>query len=147
MKILLDDNDVKEIMYDSFCNGGLQEMYHCDCFIDWDNKANSNNYLKAKTLLKKEGKDDVCIEDIYIKMLQDFGIVFKDECMGDDDNNIHLTFAMAKENLQKAIDNDDADKWFLSQVNKVIPEYNDGDAWTYFALLQGALFGDGNVYC
>ena len=142
ISIKIDDKDVKELMYDSFCNGGLNELYHCECMIDWDNPTNDTNYDKAKALLVKEGKEGICIEDIYVTMLEKFGIIFKDECSGDDDGNIHLTFAMAKENLQKALDNDNEKGWFASQVRMVIPEYDNADAWTYFHILQGALFSE-----
>jgi hypothetical protein len=152
MKIQLDNTDVRTLMLDSFVNGGLSELYSCDCFIDWDNTINDTNYDKAKALIKKEqakgtfegtcGSDTICREDVYIKMLEKYGIIFKDECSGDDDGNILLTFDMAKKNLKKALDNDNEKQWFLGQVQEIIPEYKNADAYTYFHILQGALFSE-----
>lgn len=141
-KVELTDADVLQLMHDSFC-GGLQDLYYCDCFIDWDNKTNNDNYDKAKALLLKEGakQGSLCSEDVMIKMLTEFGIVFKDYCEGDENNNIVLTFDMAKANIIKAIEDTDNGVWFTGEVNKIIPEYNDADGWTYFHVLQGALFG------
>lgn len=147
MKIQLENSDVKELLYDSFCNGGLTELYHCECLIDWENPINDTNYDKAKALLKKEDADkSLCKEDILIKMVEEFGIVWKDhnesfKVDGEYTDTMNLTFDMAMKNLQKTLDEDEKG-WFLGQVKQVIPEYDNADAWTYFHILQGALFGE-----
>jgi len=156
MKIELENSDVKELLMDSFINGGLSELQYCDCLIDWDNQENNDNYEKAKALLKEAqekgtfkgacGSDTICSEDVLMKMLEEFGIVWKDYNesfkVGDEySDNMKLTIDMAKENLQKTLD-DDEKGWFLGEVKKIIPEYDDADAYTYFHVLQGALFGE-----
>jgi hypothetical protein len=146
MKVTLENSDVRTLLLDSFINGGLTELYHCDVKIDWDNDSNNLNYQSAKSMINKGGTVGVCQEDILIKMLEEFGIVFKDynesfHVDGEYTSELRLTKELALENLQRALDNS-ADGWFLGEVKKVIPEYDNADAWTYFHILQGALYGE-----
>jgi hypothetical protein len=135
MEVKLENSDIKALLLDSFCNGGLTELYHCDCYIDWENQENNDNYVKAKALLIKEGKgDSICQEDVYLKVVEEFGVIFKDhnesfKVDGEYTEDMKLTFDMAKENLQKTLDDDDKG-WFLGQIKQVIPEYDNADAWT-----------------
>lgn len=146
MKNILEKADVRALILQSLINGGLEELYNCDCVMDLgDDKANGMNYDKARAMIEKDmesgdyegvmGSEMICTEDVYIRMFEEFGLHFDDYTMG----NIVLTPSKAKRNLQKAIDDD---SWFLSEVLKVIPEYDDADAYTYFNILQGALFGE-----
>jgi hypothetical protein len=70
-------------------------------------------------------------------MLEEYGILFMDE-----DKKIHLTLGLAKENIQKALDNDKTGVWVASEIMKIIPKYDNADAWTYFNVLQLALFSE-----
>ena len=147
MKVILTNSDIKTLLLESFA-GGLTELRYAECFIDWDNPENDTNYDKAKALIVKEqkkgtfkgimGSDTICSEDILLKMTEKYGVVFQDECHPE---GLTLTFKSAKENLQKAID-EDKEGWFMKQVNQILPEYDDADAWTYFHILQGALFSE-----
>jgi hypothetical protein len=53
MKIEFSKEDAEKILYDSFCNGGLIELYHCSVSIDWANDTIPNekiNRMKTKLL-------------------------------------------------------------------------------------------------
>jgi hypothetical protein len=133
MKITINKSDARELMYESFCGGGLTELYYCDVMMSG---KNDENYDKARHLLLGEGKTDICLEDVYVKMLEEYGILFMDE---NEDKKIHLTLGLAKENIQKALDDD---VWVASEIMKIIPKYNNADAFTYFNVLQLALFSE-----
>jgi|AOAMet11_17_M020_2_1038521.scaffolds.fasta_scaffold08046_3 hypothetical protein len=134
MKITINKSDARELMYESFCGGGLTELYYCDVAMS---EENDENYDKARHLLLGEGKTDICLEDVYVKMLEEYGILFMDE-----NEKIHLTLGLAKENIQKALDNDKTGVWVASEIMKIIPKYDNADAWTYFNVLQLALFSE-----
>mgnify|MGYP000926742770 CR=1 FL=1 len=145
MKIVLEKKDIDTLIIDSFINGGATELYHCDVSINWNEGANDTNYHKAKEMLLKEGKtnNDLCMEDVFLKVFQEFGIVVYDY---NSDEELILNYELSEKNFSKAINSDDNGKWFMKQVSKIIPEYDDADAWTYFFILQGALYGE-QKYC
>tara|TARA_R110000772_G_scaffold157055_1_gene268307 strand:+ start:347 stop:784 length:438 start_codon:yes stop_codon:yes gene_type:complete len=145
MKINLEKKDIDNLLLESFCNGGLTELYHCDVNINWNDGTNNTNYFKAKEMLLKEGKsnDDLCMEDIFLKVFQKFGIVIDDF---NSDEQIILNYELAEFNLNKSLEDVENREWFFKQVNKVIPEYDNADAWTYFFILQGIIYGE-QIYC
>tara|TARA_R110000796_G_scaffold135995_1_gene252043 strand:+ start:343 stop:765 length:423 start_codon:yes stop_codon:yes gene_type:complete len=136
MKITINKSDARELMYESFCGGGLTELYYCDVIMGGENEE---NYGKARHLLLGEGKTDICLEDVYVKMLEEYGILFMDE---NEDKKIHLTLGLAKENIQKALDNKKTGAFVSAEIMKIIPKYDNADAWTYFNVLQLALFSE-----
>ena len=67
MKITLNDNEVKHIIHDAFCNStGVYGALHIT--------YNYLNYEKAKKALKENKEPSlfggICIEDIWLKMLE-----------------------------------------------------------------------------
>ncbi len=139
MRIELEKQDITDLMYDAFCNGGMNEIYYCDVHVEWNHGVNNKNYYKAKKLLKDEGREEVCMEDVFVRVFLEYGIEFFDyNFRGEENQTILLTYDLAKKNLAKAME----EPWFVKEVQKVIPEYNDADAWTGLNILQGALYGE-----
>ena len=135
MQIEFEKNDAEKILYDSFCNGGLTELYHCSISIDWANEniPNEINYANAKNRLKERGISDFCLEDVYIEILKNGdAIIFTDyegeeliELKLDDAlNNFNSLNPAEKIELAKLIDDDNCST----------------DAWDCFNALQYALF-------
>ena len=142
IKVELNDNDVRELIYDSFCNGGLEALSWCSIKINWHNDLNNPNYKKAKEKLLKDNSDKrLCVEDILTQMLIDDGIYFRDYEDDDDSDDFHFTFDLAKENLAKALDGDNS-ATLISKIQKIIPEYMDADAYDYDYILQTAMYGE-----
>jgi hypothetical protein len=146
IKIELNDNDVRELIYESFCNGGLQELAYSSIKIDWNDGCNKLNYAEAKGKLQRENPDkQFCYEDILTEMFVDNGVYFRDYEDYSDSKLFHFTFDLAKENLAKALSiSDDSQQGdFLSkEIMKVLPVYNDADAITYNNILQTAMYGE-----
>ena len=72
MKIQFEKQDAEKILYDSFCNGALSELYFCGIEVYWENNPNAMNYTNAKNRLKEKQKENetICIEDVYIEILK-----------------------------------------------------------------------------
>jgi hypothetical protein len=142
IKMILDNNDVRELIYDSFCNGGLESLSYSSIKIDWKNNSNKENYDKAKDLLKKDNPNKtLCIEDILTEMFVNNGIYFRDYEDDDDSEYFHFTFDLAKENLANALDGDNSER-LISTIQKIIPEYMDADMYDYDDILQTAMYGE-----
>lgn len=140
IKIQLDNNDVRELIYESFCNGGLQELAYSGVRIDWDYKKNNDNYANAKLKLKKEKPDiDLCYEDVLTEMFVSYGIYFRDY-EEDDIERIRFTFNVAKKHLDKALDGENSER-LVSKIQRILPEYDDADAYDYDYILQTAMYG------
>mgnify|MGYP005996574425 CR=1 FL=1 len=141
IRIELNNEDVKELILDSCCNGGLQSLAYSGIRIDWDNHINNRNYKLAKELLVKENPEKTfCYEDVLIKVILDNGVYFKDYEGYEDDELFHFTFDLAKDNLQKALDKDDGS--LAKIIHKIIPEYNDADGYDYDVVMQTAMYGE-----
>lgn len=142
IRVELNDNDVRELMYESFVNGGLECLYYCSIRPDWKFEKNKKNYDKAKSKLKKENPEkEFCYEDILTEMFVTDGIYFRDYEDYEDADLFHFTFDLAKENLAKALDEDDC-SMLVSKIQKIIPEYMDADAYDYDYVLQTAMYGE-----
>ncbi len=139
MVITLEKKEIKELMHEAFCNGGLVELYKSDVVANWNSGANKRNYTKERESLVREGKDDFCLEDVFVRVFLGEGIEFFDyNYRGEYPQKIILNYELAKTNLDKAM----KQAWFVKEVMKVVPEYNDADAWTGYNILQGALYGE-----
>ena len=58
MKIQFEKQDAEKILYDSFCNGALSELYFCGIEVYWENNPNAMNYTNAKNRLKEKQKEN-----------------------------------------------------------------------------------------
>ena len=133
MQIEFEKNDAEKILYDSFCNGGLTELYHCSISIDWESKPNSDNYTNAKTRLKERGIDSICLEDVYIEILKNGDAIIFTDYEGEELIELKLDDALINFNSLN-----DAEKIELA---KLIDDDNcSTDAWDCFNALQYALF-------
>jgi len=133
MKIILNDNEVKHIIHDAFCNGtgvyGTLELTYRDV-----------DYKEAKEALKKNKEPawflNGSIEDIWIKMLD----------MG------KTLYLVDMESMEKEAFNYESIKEKLSADNehmtKMIMESlaEEGDADTADNLMQYMVYGD-IIYC
>jgi len=137
MKIQFEKQDLEQILYDSFCNGGLSELYYCGIAVDWESNPNAMNYKNARKRLKEKQNETtiICIEDVYIEILKNGdAIIFTDNEGGDDElielrlddalNNINSISDKAKIELAKLLDEDDCST----------------DAWDCFNAIQYALY-------
>ena len=133
MKIEFSKEDAEKILYDSFCNGGLVELYHCSISVDWQKKPNSINYGKAKHRLIESGNTSICYEDIYIEILKSGdAIIFTDY---ENEELIELKLDDALINFNSLNDEEKID------LAKLIDDDNcSTDAWDCFNALQYALY-------
>ncbi len=133
MKIILNDNEVKHIIHDAFCNStgvyGALEITYDDV-----------DYEEAKKALKENKEPSLfgsgCIEDVWLKMLE----------MG------KTLYLVDTESMEKEAFNYESVKEKLSSgdehLAKMIMESleEEGDADTADNLLQYMVYGD-IVYC
>ena len=137
MKIKFEKKDLEQILYDSFCNGGLSELYHCGISADWESNQNHINYINARTRLKEKAKENetICIEDVYIEILKNGdAIIFTDD-EGGSDELIELRLDDALLNINSISDENKI------ELAKLLDEDNcDADAWDYFNAIQYALY-------
>lgn len=136
MEITFSKEDAVKILFDSFCNGGLSELSYASIIVDWDSEHNNNNYQNAKKRLLEKGKTGICVEDVYIEILE-FGdtIQFTDYEGDEELFNLHLEDALLNFNSL-----DSSDK---IQLSKLADEDDfSTDCWDCFNAIQYALFGD-----
>lgn len=133
----LEKKDIYQLIEDSLPNG-LAEMRYSGVILNQDNPSYVENYKKAKQALLDSGHDPEKIysETVITKMMDFGGIPFRD-VEGGDDEDMMLTYDMAMENLSVAIQDD----FFRGEVMKVLDPKNwDADGYTYWHILQGALY-------
>jgi hypothetical protein len=133
MKIEFSKEDAEKIIYDSFCNGGLTELYHCSISVDWQSKPNSINYGNAKHRLIESGNTSICLEDIYIEILKNGDAIIFTDYEGEE--LIELKLDDALNNFNSLSDEEKID------LAKLIDDDNcSTDAWDCFNALQYALY-------
>ncbi len=130
--------DLSKILFDSFCNGGLNELYHSSVLINWDEMPNHQNYSDAKSRLKIK-KDNgtiksICYEDVLWEILDNGDALVFTDVEGEEQHELTLDSAFEKINN-------------LSEENKmelvkVLKNEDDCDGWTYYNALQLCLYGD-----
>ena len=136
MKIQFEKQDLEQILYDSFCNGGLSELYYCGIAVDWESNPNAMNYTNARTRLKEKQKENetICIEDVYIEILKNGDAIIFTDNEGDDEL-IQLRLDDALLNINSINDENKI------ELAKLLDEDNcDADAWDYFNAIQYALY-------
>lgn len=135
MEITFSKQDAGKIIYDSFCNGGLQELSFSSLEIDWKKTSNAQAYSDARQRLKCKENEGVCFEDVCLEILNCGGEIVFTDLEGDEDLALNLDNTLEKFNslsnseklhLAKILDDDD-----LSV-----------DACNYFEALQYALYGE-----
>jgi hypothetical protein len=135
MKIEFEKIDAEKILYDSFCNGGLSELYYASVGIEWESEPNSTNYSNAKKRLQDGGMTSICIEDVYIEILKNGDVIQFTDYEGEELINLNLEDALVNFNsledsekikLAKLLDDDDCST----------------DAWDCFNAIQYALYGE-----
>jgi hypothetical protein len=139
MKIEFSKEDVKKIIYDSFCNGGLIELANCSVQVDWDVEPNHTNYIEAKKRCQEKMEDGtICFEDVMIEIL-DSGksIVFTDY---EADENVEINIETSIKNL-----NDNANNYF-ELLSKFLDEEGDYDSFDCSDSLQLCLYKD-VIFC
>jgi hypothetical protein len=136
MKIQFEKQDAEKILYDSFCNGGLSELYYCGISVDWESNPNSINYTNAKNRLKEKQKENqtICIEDVFVEILKNGDAIIFTDNEDEDGELIELRLDDALNNINSIADEDKI------QLAKLLDEDNcDADAWDYFYAIQYAL--------
>lgn len=133
MKIILNDNEVKHIIHDAFCNStgvyGALEITYDDV-----------DYEEAKKALKENKEPSLfgsgCIEDVWLKMLEMGKTLYlvDTESMEKEAFN----YESIKENLSSG------DEHLAKMIMESLEE--EGDADTADNLLQYMVYGD-IVYC
>jgi hypothetical protein len=139
MKIEFSKEDVKKIIYDSFCNGGLIELANCSVQVDWDVETNHTNYIQAKERCQEKIEDGtICFEDVMIEIL-DSGksIVFTDY---EADESVEINIETSIKNL-----NDNANNYF-ELLSKFLDEEGDYDSFDCSDALQLCLYKD-VIFC
>ncbi len=139
MKIEFSKEDVKQIIYESFCNGGLIELAHCSVQADWDSEPNHSNYQEAKKRCQETMEDgSICFEDIMIEILASGkSIVFTDY---ESDEQVELNLSKSIVNL-----NDNANNYF-ELLGNFLDEDGDCDSFDCSDALQLCLYGD-VIFC
>jgi hypothetical protein len=133
MKIEFSKEDAEKILYDSFCNGGLTELYHCSIYIDFKINPNEINFANAKTRIKERGISSICLEDIYIEILKNGDTIIFTDYEGEE--LIELKLDDALNNFNSLSDKEKID------LSKLIDDDNcSTDAWDCFNALQYALY-------
>lgn len=132
MKIEFSKKDAEKILYDSFCNGGLDELTFSSVSIDWESHLNSLNYDNAKERLKESGQKGICREDIFIEILKNGDeIIFTDY---EGEELVYLKLDTALDNFNSL---PNPDKLTLA---KLLDDDCNADAWDYFNAIQYALY-------
>jgi hypothetical protein len=136
MEITFSKQDAVKILFDSFCNGGLSELSMASIIIDWDSDHNTNNYLKAKTRLLEQGKNELCYEDICMGILEYGDTIQFTDYEGDDEIiSLHIEDALVNFNS--------LDSHTKIELSKLLNDDDcSTDAWDCFNAIQYALFGD-----
>ena len=135
MKIEFTKIDAEKILFDSFCNGGLEEMVSSSVYIDWDSELNSTNYSNAKKRLQERGETSICIEDIYIEIIKNGDVIQFTDYESEEFINLHIEDAVANFNALK-----DEEKIDLA---KLLDEDDcSTDVWDCFNAIQYALYGE-----
>ena len=137
MKIQFEKKDAEQILYDSFCNGGLSELYYCGISVNWESNPNATNYTNAKNRLKEKQKENetICIEDVFVEILKNGDAIIFTDNEDEDGELIELRLNDALNNINSI--NDDA----KIELAKLLDEDNcDADAWDYFNAIQYALY-------
>lgn len=129
MKLVLTNDDVLKVLHTSFCDGGLIELrgssIEMDC-LDAD-------YQRAKSSLRDAGKTNICLEDVWVEMINiNLPLRFID--YEDDKKEYFLTLKSAKKGFQN--------RKAAMDVIKTLDPDGDTDAYTGYNLLQYALFND-----
>lgn len=135
MKIEFSEEDVKKIIYDSFCNGGLIELANCSVQIAWDEEPNKSNYQEAKNRCKLKMEDGtICFEDVMLEIL-DSGepIVFTDY-EGEEQVELHIVTATKHLN--------DNSNLYKDLLLKLLDDDADYDAYDCWDALQLCLYGE-----
>ena len=125
MKVILNDNEVKRIIDDAFCNSS--SLIYGDLYITYSNV----DYEEAKKAFKSN-----CIEDVWLKML-DMG---KTLYLVDVENMEKKAFNY--ESIKKKLNS--GDEHLAKMIMESFAEV--GDAHTADNLLQYMVYGD-IVYC
>jgi hypothetical protein len=141
IKLELNREDVRELVYESFCNGGLEGLGWANILINWQDARNTTNYEKAKErLIAKNGVNkSLCREDILIEIFLNDGLYFYD--YEADEDNIHFTMEIAEKNIADAINGDSGD-FIVKEIMEILPEYVNADANTYSNVLQAMMYGE-----
>jgi hypothetical protein len=137
MKIQFEKKDAEQILYHSFCNGGLSELYYCGISVNWESNPNATNYTNAKNRLKEKQKENetICIEDVFVEILKNGDAIIFTDNEDEDGELIELRLNDALNNINSI--NDDA----KIELAKLLDEDNcDADAWDYFNAIQYALY-------
>jgi hypothetical protein len=133
MKIEFSKEDAEQILYDTFCNGGLGELALSSVSVDWKSVPNANNYASAKNRLIENGMKSICREDIYIEILKNGDeIIFTDY---EGEESIVLTLDIALNNLNEISEKDKLDLIKLLDEDDV-----SSDIWDYYNAIQFALY-------
>lgn len=132
MRIEFSKNDVQKIIYDAFCNGGLEQLKYASVGIDWDLPSNSDNYSNSKKRLLEKGITDICREDIYMEILTNGDCITFTDFEADEIINMNLDDAIS--NLNSL---DDAEQLELAEL---LNEDCTADACDYYNAIQYALY-------
>lgn len=133
MKIEFSKEDAEKILYDSFCNGGLTELYHCSISVDWQINPNKINYANAKNRLKETGISDFCLEDVYIEILKNGDAIIFTDYEGEEVIELKLDDALINFNSLN-------DKEKIDLAKLIDYDNCSTDAWDCFNALQYALY-------
>lgn len=133
MRIEFSKNDVQKIIYDAFCNGGLEQLYYASVGIDWDSPSNSDNYSNSKNRLIEKGITDICREDIYMEILTNGDCITFIDFEADEIINMNLDDAISNFNSL------DLEKLELAEL---LNEDCTADACDYCNAIQYALYGE-----
>jgi hypothetical protein len=134
MEINFSQQDVEKILYDSFCNGGLDELCASSVCIDWDYSKNAFNYTSAKNRLVEQGEEDFCREDVYMEILTGGdSLIFTDY---ENEEVIYLSLSSVLLNFN-SLDNESK-----MEVAQLLDEDNSCDAFDCYNALQYALYSE-----
>lgn len=113
----------------ALCNGGLRGLSECGIILQRSDKF-LEDYRAAKTELHSTAKKVICYEDILVHILtRGDSLLFLDE---EEDREISFDLEQVTCNLQE--------ERCVPLIQAVISEKD--DAYTAFAILQHALFGE-----
>jgi hypothetical protein len=120
MKVVLNKEEIKSVILDVLCNGGVSMLDFIT--VDYDDK----HYKKVR-------QDSDCFEDVLYKILEDGGTLkFIDEEY-DGDYTVDLTMKLIEQRLNE-IDNSDFTELLLSSLRE------ESDALTGYELIQWFLY-------
>ncbi|MDA7514191.1 hypothetical protein N8508_00220 [bacterium] len=129
MKIILNETEVKEMVHCALCNGGLRGLSECGIILQRSDKF-LEDYRAAKTELHSTAKKVVCYEDVLVHILtRGDSLLFLNQ---EEDSEISFDLEQVTYNLQE--------ERCVPLIQAVISEKD--DAYTAFAILQHALFGE-----